>query len=60
MKRKRKLRPLTYVYARGFEIVTLQKTTARKRARATAAEPGAAGAPVAGWKERAKHHAGLA
>jgi hypothetical protein len=58
MKRKRKLRSLTYVYVRGFEAGTLKKHSVWKRVRRTAAEPGAAGGPEAGRKRRAKHEAG--
>jgi hypothetical protein len=59
MKRKRKLRSLTYVYAHGFEAGTLQKHTVWKRARrTTTAGPGATAGPEAGRKARAKHAAG--
>ena len=58
MKRKRKLQSHTYVYAHGFEAGTLKKHSVWKRARRTAAEPGAAGRPEARRKGRAKHAAG--
>ena len=57
MKRKRKLRSLTYVYVRGFEAGALQKHTVLKRARRAAAGAGAAGRPETARKVRAKHKA---
>jgi hypothetical protein len=57
MKQKRKLRPLTYFYAHGFEVRTFPKHTVWKGARRAAAEPGAAERPEAGRKVRARHEA---
>jgi hypothetical protein len=58
MKRKRKLRSLTYVYAHGIETGTLHKHTMWKKAHRTATELGAAAGPEAGRTGRAKYAAG--
>ena len=58
MKRKRKLRSHTYVYAHGFEAGALKKHSVWKRVRRTTAKPRAAGRPETARKVRAKHEAG--
>ena len=58
MKRKRKLRSLTYVYAHGFEAGTLHKHAVWKRTRRTVAKTRTAGGSGAGRKGCAKHVAG--
>ena len=58
MKRKRKLRSHTYVYAHGFESGTLHRHMVWKKAHRTVAEAGVTDGPEAGQKARAKHAAG--
>jgi len=60
MKRKRRLRSLTYAYAHGVEAATPQEHTLWKRARWTAVEPRATDGLEAGRKWRAKHDTAVA